>query len=239
MKHYKILLTSISIVIYSCSPKYYVPNTQNVPLLKAKGQTNLTLCGNTNQIEFQGAYGLSNHLGLMANGGFYVPKNLDNGNGGSGKLGEAGFGYFTPVNEHFIFETYGLFAAGSFENHLPSTVSSYPGTMGNISASISRISIQPNFAYTSKYFSIAVSARFASLNYSNIKGDLIFDNKNQIDYLRNDKSAILFEPALTIRGGIEKVKLQLQLLASNNLTDATFKQDKSLVSLGLNFNFGK
>ena len=34
--------------------KYYVPNTQNVPLISERGETNLTLSGNGNQVEFQG-----------------------------------------------------------------------------------------------------------------------------------------------------------------------------------------
>ena len=50
---------AVLLVSVGCSPKYYVPNTLNVPMIQAKGQTNLTVAGNANQVEFQGAYGLS------------------------------------------------------------------------------------------------------------------------------------------------------------------------------------
>jgi hypothetical protein len=49
-------------LLISCSPKYYVPNTQNVPLIHAQGQTNLSVAGNGNQVEFQGAYGINDAL---------------------------------------------------------------------------------------------------------------------------------------------------------------------------------
>ncbi len=76
-----------------------------------------------------------------------------------------------------------------------------------------------------------------SLNYSNIKGSLIFDNMNQVNYLDDNASNFLIEPGITIRGGLEKFKLQLQLVQSFNLSHPNFKQDKALLSFGLNFNF--
>ena len=39
-----------------------MPNTQNVPLISERGETNLTLSGNGNQVEFQGAYGVSDKM---------------------------------------------------------------------------------------------------------------------------------------------------------------------------------
>lgn len=88
----------------SCNPKFYTPNTQNVPLISEKGETNLTLSGNANQVEFQGAYGVSENFALKANGGLFIPSDLDNGNGGSGKFLEFGGGYFKPMNNNLVLE---------------------------------------------------------------------------------------------------------------------------------------
>lgn len=165
MKNLKtLLILLVGIGIASCNPKFYSPNTQNVPLISEKGETNLTLSGNGNQVEFQGAYGLTENIAIKANAGFFIPNDLNNGNGGSGNFVEVGGGYFKPLDNNFVFETYGIVGFGSFENHLPSTTNNYPQTEGNISANIFRIGIQPNFGYKSKYFSAAVSSRFVNLS---------------------------------------------------------------------------
>jgi hypothetical protein len=224
-------------LLAGCSPRYYAPNTHNVPLMREKGQINLQVSGNSDLAEFQGAYALSKQFAMQLNGALFVPKDHENGNGGSGSFAEGGFGYYKPVRNNFVFETYGLLAYGSFENHLPSTIEDYPGTSGKISSAIFRYGIQPSFGYFSKYFSIAVSARLLGLNYSGIQGNLTYNNEDQIALLKSQNSSLLLEPALTIRGGLERIKLQLQLGGSYNLTHSNFRQDHSLMSIGLHFRF--
>ncbi len=226
-----------TLLLTACSPKFYTPNTQNVPMIRSRGQTNLTLAGNGNQVEFQGAYGVSDAIAIQASGGLFIPKDLDNGDGGSGRFIEGGVGYYRPINDHFVFETYALAGYGHVENHMPSTTGTHPGTTGDISANLLRLSLQPSFGYTSRYFSVAASTRVGMLNYSNITGDLIFDNESQTDYLTTNRSGVLLEPALTIRGGLEKIKLQVQAGYSFNLSNSTFRQDNSFLTVGLNFNF--
>lgn len=236
MKNFGILLLVV-VGFASCNPKFYTPNTQNVPLISKKGETSLTLSGNGNQVEFQGAYGIGKNIAIKANGGLFIPADLDNGNGGSGKFVELGGGYFKPITENWIFESYGILGFGTFENHLPSTKIDYPQTNGNISANLLRVGVQPNFGYKSKYFSAAVSSRFVNLSYSKIKGDLNFNSLAQTAYLENNSSNFMIEPALTVRGGFEKVKLQLQYGYSFNLSNKDFMQDKTFLTIGLNVNF--
>lgn len=231
------LFLSLAVLLVACSPKYYTPNTQNVALISQKGETDLNVSGNGNQVEFQGAYGVSDNVAIMANGGLFIPSDLDNGNGGSGNFIEFGVGYFEKVKDDFVFETYGIFGFGSFENHLPSTTSANPQTEGDLSANIVRIGIQPNFGYKSEFFEAGISTRIVSLNYSSIEGDLIFDGTNQPTYLKDNSSHFLLEPALTLRAGLENIKLQLQVGSSINLTDNDFRQDHSFATIGLNFRF--
>ncbi len=206
-------------------------------MISEKGETNLTLSGNGNQVEFQGAYSITTGFAIQANAGLFIPKDLDNGDGGSGKFVEVGPGYFKPINEHFVFEFYGLVGAGSVENHLPSTSFTSPDTKSDISANIFRYGFQPNFGYKSKYFSAAISSRFLNLRYSKIEGDLIYDQENAVAYLNDNKSNILIEPALTLKVGLEKIKLQLQVGYSWNVTNQNFRQDLGFITFGLNFNF--
>ena len=233
----KFIYLALGIGLVSCNPVFYTPNTQNVPLLSEKGETNLTLSGNANQVEFQGAYAIGKNIAIKADGGLFIPTDLDNGNGGSGKFLEIGAGYFKPVSQNWVYETYGIVGFGSVENHFPTTINDHPLTKGDVSARILRIGIQPNFGYKSKYFSAAVSSRFLNLSYNNIKGDLIFEEVNQAAYIKDNSSNFLIEPALTIRGGLEKIKLQLQYGYSLNLNNSDFKQDNSFLTIGLNFNF--
>ncbi|HZH88951.1 MAG TPA: hypothetical protein VFD78_07195 [Chitinophagaceae bacterium] len=202
----KTLLVIVGLGFASCSPIYYTPNTQNVPLISQKGETNLTLSGNANQIEFQGAYGIAENIAIKANGGLFIPSDLDNGDGGSGKFIEFGAGYFMPIQEGFVFEAYGIVGFGGVENHFPYTTEDYPLTKGDISANLFRIGVQPNFGYKSKYFSAAFSSRIVHLSCSNIKGDLVFDHTNQMDYLKCNSSHVLIEQALTVRAGLEIIK---------------------------------
>jgi hypothetical protein len=126
MKFKILIFLAVGLGLTSCNPKFYTPNTHNVPLISKKGETNLTLSGNGNQVEVQGASGIADNVAISASGGLFIPPDLDNGNGGSGKFLELGAGYFTPLDENWVFETYGIFGFGSFENHLPSSTDGNP-----------------------------------------------------------------------------------------------------------------
>ncbi len=234
---FKFMLLLSAILLTACNPKYYTPNTHNVPLLTEKGESNLTICGSANQVEFQGAYGVSDQIAILANGGLFIPKDLENGDGGSGKFLELGSGYFKELSHNFVFETYFLLGMGSLENHLPSTTTANPLTKGKIEANLFRLGLQPNLGYKTKYFSMALSSRLVHISYYKINGDLIYEQVNQSDYLNKHASNFLIEPALTIRGGVEKVKLQIQIGYSFNVSNPDFRQDKSFATVGLNFNF--
>ena len=152
MKSTSLLIVSVYAFLVGCNPKYYSPNTKNVPIISEKGETNLTITGNNNQVEFQGTYGLTNNIAIKGNGGLFIPSDLENGNGGSGKFFEVDGGYFNLVQNHFIVETYLILGLGSLENHLPSTVNDNPGAEGDISANVIRYGIQQNIGYKSTYF---------------------------------------------------------------------------------------
>jgi len=225
------------IAVGGCSPKYYIPNTQNIPRIEEPKQVHLTFAGNGNQIEFQGAYGINNKLALQANMARFSSQNEENGNGGTGNMVEAGIGYYRKINRHFLADGYGILALGDMENHFPDTRDSLPDTEGKISAKITKWTLQPSFSYIHKYFSISLSNRFSLLNYSGIDGSLYFEGVNEIQYLNELKNHFLLEPALTARVGIRKVKLQLQWMKSINISHPDFKQEKGTFTIGLNFNF--
>lgn len=223
----------LSLVIYSCTPTFYMPDTQNVPLLTAKKQTNITGAGNGDMINLQVAHAVGDNFGVMLNGALVPDKIDENGNGGKGNFLELGGGYFTPIADNFQFEVYGLAGFGSMRNVNTSSVSSNPGTTGVFESNITRVSVQPAVGYVSKYFSAAVSGRLGSLNYMNPKGSLVWEGEEQVAKISNKSNYLLFEPALTLRAGLPGVKLQYQLIGSLNLTDRDFPQQTTTSSIGL------
>lgn len=225
MKNLIILLIGLAFV--GCGPVYYVPNTQNVPVIKEKGQTNLSFGINTSEstdgFEFQGAYGLTNKIALQLN--FDRVKSTDDISNGSGNFMEFGTGYYKNLSKHFVFETYGLLGFGHLKYE-----EDY-NSIEEIKANFFRVGLQPSISFSSKYFIASLSGRIANLNYNSVSG-----NYYDVDYLKTNNSHWLIEPALTVQAGSENVKLQLQFQLSENLTDPYFSQDYSLLSLGLKVN---
>lgn len=226
MKNFIFLLICTPLI--GCSPVYYVPNTQNVPVIKEKGQTNISFNINesesTEGIEFQGAYGLTDKIALQFNADWV--KSSDETSNGSGYLFEIGPGYYKNLSKKFVFETYGLLGLGRLEYEENNT------NYQNINANFFRIGVQPSISFASKYFIASLSSRFSNLNYNSVNG-----NYYDVEYLKANNSQWLFEPALTLQLGFENVKLQLQYQHSVNLTDPNFIQDFELFSIGLKVNF--
>lgn len=234
---FKSLIGLSFLILTSCSTNYYIPNSQNVPMLKEKGEADLNVGTDLNQLDFQAAYAVGEAVAVQANGMVVFPQDEDNGNGGKGNYFEGGVGFFKNLSDHVLFDTYLIGGIGSMENHFPGTVSANPNTTGKISANIYRIGLQPSIGYHTDYFSVSGSARFANLTYSSIQGSLYFNDQDQSIYLNDNRSNFLIEPAITIRGGLENIKLQLQYLHSFNVSNPDFPQSKDLLTLGLNFHF--
>ena len=223
-----LILLLICATLTGCGAVYYVPNTQNVPVMKEKGQTNLSLGLNSSEsvdgFEFQGAYGLTDKIALQLNTDWV--NSSDGESNGAGHIIELGAGYYKNFSKSFVFETYGLMGFGGMKYE-----DNY-NTPQEIKANFIRIGVQPSISFTSKYFIASFSGRLANLHYNNISGNLI----EGVDYLNANSSSWLAEPALTLQAGFENVKLQLQFQYSYNLTNPDFIQDYNLVSIGLKVN---
>lgn len=231
-----ILALLCSFFLFSCGPVYYKANTQNVPLLTEKGAFAANVTYADEEVNIQAAGAVSDHIGVMVNSAFFYAKEsgFDKG-GGSGQYYEAGVGYFTPSSSpDFVFETYGLLMLGKMENHFSDSQS--PDTYGRVEAQMTRIGVQPAIGYKRKYFSAALSFRLAYLNFSSIRGDLIYHDRDHVRLLRDNKNHVFLEPALTLRGGFEPLKFQIQTGLTRNLTPSGFFHDPVFMTLGLFLN---
>lgn len=231
--------TICALISIGCNPKYYAPNTHNVPLLQQKGNGVASFAAGEARAELQGAYAVTNNLALMLNLASFKQKNDEEGDGGKGNLLEAGVGYYRGFSKKFVFETYGLAGIGDVENHFPSSVSGNPNTIGKIESKLFRIGVQSAIGFTSKYFDVAASTRITALNYHDISGSLIFGGEDQVVYLNQQNNHMLFEPALTLRGGYKFLKLQVQLGHSFNLSHSDFQQDDGHFTIGVGYHLRK
>lgn len=244
-----------AIILSSCSQYYYTPNSENVPLLTKKNEVAAAInfyppSDGGVGIEFQTAYAAGNHVAIQINGGggsgsdnSTVPDIIGGGNGsttdasGGGGYFEGGVGYFLPFGprKRFVFESYGIFSLG-WMNTTYTSPSQFNGN-GSIKAGMTRLAIQPSIGYKAKHFEIALSLRAGDVSYSNESGDHVLDQKNQLDYLKQNKNQFFVEPALTLKVGGPSIKGQLQIGSSTDETSRDFPTVNSWLSIGLNFNF--
>ena len=225
-----VCLIGILMHFTSCVHYYYAPNAQNVPLLKEKNDTKLLVAVSGGDeftgFEAQFSRAVTDKIGVMANFIAGGGSEESNNESGSGLLFEIGAGYYKPIGQKFVFEAYGGIGYGGVKNKYKPETSK---------VNFTRFFVQPSFGFTTRGFEIALSSRIAGLNYHSItSSSQIYD----IEYIKDHKFSVLFEPALTIRGGWDKVKLQLQYVLSENWNNPGLSQERSNFNLGLYFNIG-
>lgn len=232
------------IVMTSCSPKYYSPNTHNVPLISEKGELNVStaitgadVTGVTG-FELQGALGLTDNICTQLNIGT-LSSNYENDSGSASHL-ELGAGYYRNLSKHFIFETYGLLGFAKMDiAMIPNNeghTSIYNKNRGSLTSTILKKGAQANIGYRSKYFDLVASTKLSHVSHHSISGNLTYEGEHQGDYLRDNAQNIMLEPALTLRLGYKGVKFQIQTSRSTNLTNPDFRQVRSMTSLGASIN---
>ncbi len=225
-----IFLVIIYLLIFNaCS--VYTPNSVHMPLFTEKGQVSAGVHANQG-LNLQGAYAITDHVGVMAN---YMRVNNEvdtdeTTREGNGNLTEIGLGYFTETGSKTVFELYG--GAGIGDVDITKSIPS--GSSRTFYTKATRIFFQPSFGYVSPNFEIGLSGRMAFVNYRDIESsytaeDLAADHFVDID----SPTWIFFEPALTIRGGIENLKVQLQVGKSFKLNKEELGFDSGMVGLGI------
>lgn len=229
-----------------CSKVMYVPNSINVPLFKEKNEFRSTI----SFTDYQFAYAVSKNIGLMVNG--YI-KNTDYSttdiiNSGysttsstyttSRNLIEGGIGYFSPLDEGFIFEAYGGGGMGSLAYNYYDDNSNPNPTSNKYSTNFSRLFIQPSIGYTNDLVDVAFSARIVQLGFNTIKTENYSDVMLKDEQIYNlDKTRYYFiEPAITLRLGYKWAKIQLQALYSNKINAEPLNYQKFSFNVGIHIN---
>lgn len=234
MKNRTILLISLIIFATSCKVMY-VPNMVNVPLFKEKNEFR----GTVSLSDYQFAYAPGKNIGLMANG--YVRNSsfttFSDDYSTSRNLFEGGVGYFKPLSEGFVFETYAVGGVGNLSYNNDYTDGSAP-TTNKYSTQFTRFFLQPSIGYTNDFIDVAFSTRIVQLGFNNVKyeGYGIQDLKDE-NIFELDKTKYYFiEPTFTIRLGYKWCKIHMQAVYSNKVNIEPLNYQKFTMNFGLHIN---
>lgn len=226
------VLVAVAASFQSCKIMY-VPNNQNVPMFQEKGEVRATV-GTRN---FQAAYAVSDHVGLVANGQIGSSNwSIEDANTTSQRsLVELGAGYFTKQGEQTSVEVYGGAGFGRVRFDQTSTIS--PDFDRLYRANMAKMYLQPSVSSTSENFDAGFSCRFVGLKFSgidttNYSYDLLEDE--QINDLQRNFHMFM-EPAITLRAGYKWIKVHGQVGYSLKLTEAQLNYNPIIITMGLHF----
>jgi hypothetical protein len=247
MKKRIVIFLCFSGLLCSCSHYYYVSNIQNVPLFHEKKEYRLSggygFGDESQSIEIQAAYAVGNKVGIAGNFMSAWGGDVSGHDYGKGNYIDLGIGYYLPVNAKSVFELYGG-VGGSSQHHGYSGLSYSQGTFssqnyGSSDLSFMKIYIQPSFGMMFNVFDIAVSTRISNVSYTNI-GNYAYGNTyiyDELNTLKN-KSHFFIEPALTLRCGWKRIKIQLQGAYADYLNrPKMYFGEEAHLSLGIYYAF--
>ncbi len=223
-----IFLSTLSLLT-SCSRTAYVPSVQNVPMLTEKHDINGTVALSY----INAAYAATDHIGLILNAehNSYF-KNPSEDPFSKKHIIQFGAGYFTAIDDVIILEAYGGLGFGkiSFGKNNSNVI--------DFSARQVQYFIQPSISFKSPYVEFGLSAKFTGLDFYNInEANYNFEELEEESFdLRqiNAPFYTLFEPALTIRSGLENIKFSFQIQHSFMLEQRPLSRRGRLFVLGVN-----
>lgn len=222
----------------SCTTQMYVSNAVNAPLLKEKGEVQVSLTQN----DLQAAVAVAKNVGIMANG-YYENYTASNNYQHDGILGEAAIGYFTPMTSNFVFETFVGGGAGRVHKQEQFTDANDNTYMASFNANAAKLFVQPDIGYKSKYFDAVISSRFSFVKYNSFSQSNYSQAELREDYLDgNNLTNPLFmfaEPAVTLRAGYKFIKFQFQYGLTVNMTANQIKHANNFSSLGIVVNIAR
>ena len=230
---------TILIQLSGCQSIFYTPNAQNVPLFTEKKEANISgalqISNYSTGVDIQIAASVTNHIGLIFNfnhwaGSWEGTEFLISGNKfyGSHKcnFGEMGVGYYLPIKNKFVFETYGGIGIGKVvnENDLSQ----------DTKIKYNRYFLQPAIGFYHKNIKLIFSTRFCGLDFR----DIYYSGSNynldeEIIYAENNPFSFLIEPAFTFRGGWKYFKFQIQVGRSFIVNNPYLNYDPLNLNLGL------
>lgn len=240
-------LVVVLFLLNSCKSAY-VPNAQNVPLFQEKGEIKVSVSisnTETGPTDFQAAYALSDHIGIMVNA-----KNSKKEESGDvnninsehykeiNQVVEAGIGYFGKTNNYLTYEVYG--GAGFTKIGLHGITWNSIDNDSKFDANGLKYFIQPTIGFVSRAFDIGFSTRITGLKFNKYATNYSYEDLEKDQLNKLDAATHLFaEPAISMRSGYKWIKVQIQTGVSIKMTSAPIPYESFFGSIGLVADIGK
>ena len=231
-------IIGFSILVSSCSPVFYAPSTQNVPLLKEKGEVNIGGgYSNTDRGE-----GISLNFAVAVDSSWAVAGSFNSLGGGeknatdswrtTGNYFEAAAGKFnsSPTGP-WVYEAFLGLGYGAINNEINNDF---------VDAKFLKPYLQPTFGLRTKHIDFVITPRLSVVNYisEDIRINEPVDERRVLDFFDEKGTTFVFEPGATLRLGIRNVKIQLQYVYSSFSYDSRDEDepfDSEMLTVGLNF----
>lgn len=229
----------ISVLLQACNTAY-VPNTVNVPLMRNANEFRLYA---DPKINVQASYAITDEVGVMASGHLVTDRKNDGDTGviqqGSGSQYEAGIGYQRLLMRNVITsgdlvgEVYVGAGFGSLRlDHVVDNKSYEVSAM--------KIFLQPSLGFSHQYIEVAFTPRVVGLMYGEPTTQYTDDELDIKELPNRTKPMHWFvEPAITVRAGIQEVKLQFQIGQSFHLSSTPLAHERVILTLGASVNLGR
>jgi len=244
-----LILLLLSVILSGCSGYYYTASPHFLPNNSEKGDIKLNVSANF----MQAGYAFSGHFSVFSTGYYrYQARQSFETLGGKENSGDdihadesyeinLGGSYFYKKNK-LQFEV--LFGAGFGNLEFDHTIDYYYNDYKfNMDCKKYNIFIQPNIGLRfNKKLDLSISTRISQQNFYNIKTDVVWGDYNgeeiSDDYFIGKTQASLYyiEPALTFRAGLEKFKVQVQMVPVFSLNETYIRYREFGINLSLYIN---
>lgn len=242
---YHLIFTFIcSVFLLSGCQQMYIPNMQNVPMSKEKGDLKLML----NPRNIQASYTVTDHIGIIGNG-FYrqnswslssgsVKEEFTNTTG----LFELGAGYYSVFGETGVLEVYAGGGIGSVTHNLDYLENDTLVENNTLSATMSKFFVQPSIGHAGEHFEFAFTPKVTGVQFtgsqiSNYSEDEL--TNYELNSVENSDLFMFFEPGITLRGGIPEVKGHVQTAYSTKFTGGALNYKRLILNFGVHVNITK
>ena len=217
-------------LLVSCAPNFHIFNSTNAPCINEKGQTNANLFAGLDHGEAQLAFSPLNHLGIMSNSYWTSKSSLSYGT----NLIEGAIGTYFDLGEDWNIDFYG--GAGYGERAYKADPSS------KLPLTYLKLNTYDIQTYYSKYFlqssvflkdenlEYSFSLQTTVFNFDNVHfyEEMASSNQNPLgktfNYNFNNKNAINFNTAFTLKYGFRNLKFIAQVANNFRLYNPFFSE---------------
>jgi len=232
----------IIMLVYSCTPPLYIPNTANVPVLLKQGDLEVGISTGSNGWDAQLATAVTDNIGVMLNGSFANTAGNDRKDYHKHHFTEMGIGYTYILNTEDVEESKmkyfisGFVGGGMGKTSGVVEFNEFFGSdtiVNSLSGDYSRIYFQPFIGMSNKHMSLTFSTRISRVSFSSITYDLSWASSYDQQSPRNN---IFYEPTVTFKIGGKYVKFFTQIGVSvghYGNAESGFKQRPSIGIIGI------